>query len=165
MFYLWSYHTYHTGPRPFPSFLPSPSECLSIVTAASTFPQRRMGDEPEKVTLQSLIRDTISAICLRVPVAEGVLTKSLGGRRESVRGTLWKLHFGENKKKRCLHRSKHESVSLFLSVSICLERRVHEGNLTSFTRREKFAQAWGCCFSKIRAWLLPRDLTSPGLCS
>lgn len=33
------------------------------------------------------------------------------------------------------------------------------------SREEKLAQAWGCCFSEICAWLLPRDLTSPGLCS
>lgn len=33
------------------------------------------------------------------------------------------------------------------------------------SREEKLAQAWGCCFSEICVWLLPRDLTSPGLCS
>lgn len=60
------------------SFLPSPSECLSIVTAASTFPQRRVGDEPEKVTLQSLMRDTIFVICLGAPVAKGVAYEESG---------------------------------------------------------------------------------------
>lgn len=51
------------------SFIPSVSEWMSIVTATSPFPQCRLGDEPEKVTLQSLIRDTVLVICLRVPAA------------------------------------------------------------------------------------------------
>lgn len=55
-----------------------------------------------------------------------------------LRSQKWRLSeswiWGERKG---FHWNKHESVSLFLSVSTCLERSLYEGNLTSFIKRGK----------------------------
>lgn len=56
-------------------------------------------------------------------------------------------------KRKGFHWNKYESVSLFLSLSTCLERRLYEGNLTSFIKRGKTCSSmrmlflWNLCLA------------------
>lgn len=56
-------------------------------------------------------------------------------------------------KRKGFYWNKYESVSLFLSVPTCLERRPYEGNLTSFIKRGKTCSSmrmlflWNLCLA------------------